>query len=42
MKYYYFILFLVLSCVESSNIDLPIIGPSDFKEELVDNKVNKK
>ena len=41
MKYYYFILFLVLSCVESSNIDLPIIGPSDFKEELVDNKVNK-
>jgi len=41
MKYYYFILFLLLSCVESSNIDLPIIGPSDFKEELVDNKVNK-
>ncbi|MDA7578028.1 SCO family protein [Flavobacteriales bacterium] len=41
MKYYYFILFLFLSCVESSNIDLPIIGPSDFKEELVDNKVNK-
>lgn len=41
MKYYYFILFLVLSCVESSNIDLPIIGPSDFKEELVNNKVNK-
>ena len=26
---------------ESSNIDLPIIGPSDFKDELVDNKVNK-
>ena len=41
MKYYYFILFLFLSCVESSNIDLPIIGPSDFKEELVNNKVNK-
>ena len=41
MKYYYFILFLFLSCVESSNIDLPIIGPSDFKDELVDNKVNK-
>ena len=41
MKYYYFILFLLLSCVESSNIDLPIIGPSDFKDELVDNKVNK-
>ena len=41
MKYYYFILFLLLSCVESSNIDLPIIGPLDFKEELVDNKVNK-
>ena len=41
MKYYYFILFLLLSCVESSNIDLPIIGPSDFKNELVDNKVNK-
>ena len=41
MKYYYFILFIFLSCVESSNIDLPIIGPSDFKEELVNNKVNK-
>jgi protein SCO1/2 len=41
MKYYYFILFLFLSCVESSNIDLPIIGPSDFKKELVNNKVNK-
>ena len=41
MKYYYFILFLFLSCVESSNIDLPIIGPSDFKEELVNIKVNK-
>jgi len=41
MKYYYFILFFLLSCVESSIIDLPIIGPSDFKEELVDNKVNK-
>jgi len=41
MKYYYFILFIFLSCVESSNIDLPIIGPSDFKEELVNNNVNK-
>ena len=41
MKYYYFILFLLISCVESSNIDLPIIGPSDFKDELVDDKVNK-
>jgi protein SCO1/2 len=41
MKFYYFILFLLLSCVEASNEDLPIIGPSDFKEELVDNKVNK-
>ena len=41
MKFYYFVFFLLLSCVESSNIDLPIIGPSDFKEELVDNKVNK-
>ena len=41
MKFYYFVFFLLLSCVESSNIDLPIIGPSDFKDELVDNKVNK-
>ena len=41
MKFYYFIFFVLLSCVESSNIDLPIIGPSDFKDELVDNKVNK-
>ena len=41
MKFYYFVFFLLLSCVESSNIDLPIIGPSDFKNELVDNKVNK-
>jgi protein SCO1/2 len=41
MKFYCFILFLLLSCVEASNEDLPIIGPSDFKEELVDNKVNK-
>ena len=41
MKFYYFVFFLLLSCVESSNIDLPIIGPSDFKEELVNNKVNK-
>ena len=36
-----FVFFLLLSCVESSNIDLPIIGPSDFKDELVDDKVNK-
>jgi len=41
MKFYYFVFFSLLSCVESSNIDLPIIGPSDFKDELVDNKVNK-
>ncbi|MDG1934420.1 MAG: SCO family protein [Flavobacteriales bacterium] len=41
MKFYYFVFFLLLSCVESSNIDLPIIGPSDFKDELVDDKVNK-
>lgn len=41
MKFYYFVFFLLLSCVETSNIDLPIIGPSDFKDELVDNKVNK-
>ena len=41
MNFYYFVFFLLLSCVESSNIDLPIIGPSDFKEELVNNKVNK-
>ncbi|MDG1283553.1 MAG: SCO family protein [Flavobacteriales bacterium] len=41
MKFYYFVFFLLLSCVETSNIDLPIIGPSDFKDELVDDKVNK-
>lgn len=41
MKFYYFIFFLFLSCVESSNEDLPILGPSDFKGELVDNNVNK-
>jgi protein SCO1/2 len=41
MKFYYFIFFLLLSCVESSNEDLPILGPSDFKGELVDNNLNK-
>lgn len=41
MNFYYFVFFLLLSCVESSNIDLPVLGPSDFKDELVDNKVNK-